>query len=40
MFPKVLDQIEEIMNKEVGTAKPDDHLVDAAKTMLARPSDV
>ena len=36
MFPKVLDQIEEIMNKEVGTAKPDDHLVDAAKTMLAR----
>ena len=36
MFPRILDQIEEIMNKEVATAKPDDHLVDAAKTMLER----
>jgi len=36
MFPKVLDQIEEIMNKEVATAKPDDLLVTAAKTMLER----
>jgi CBS domain-containing protein len=36
MFPKVLDQIEEIMNKEVATAKPDDLLVAAAKTMLER----
>jgi CBS domain-containing protein len=36
MFPKVLDQIEEIMNKEVATAKPDDVLVAAAKTMLER----
>jgi len=36
MFPKILDQIEEIMNKQVATAKPDDHLVMAAKTMLDR----
>jgi CBS domain-containing protein len=36
MFPRILDQIEEIMNKEVATAKPDDRLVDAAKTMLER----
>ena len=36
MFPRILDQIEEIMNKEVATAKPDDHLVDAAKIMLER----
>ena len=36
MFPRILDQIEENMNKEVATAKPDDHLVDAAKTMLER----
>ena len=36
MFPRILDQIEEIMNKEVATANPDDHLVDAAKTMLER----
>jgi CBS domain-containing protein len=36
MFPRILDQIEEIMNKEVATTKPDDHLVDAAKTMLER----
>jgi CBS domain-containing protein len=36
MFPKVLDQIEEIMNKEVATAKLDDHLVEAAKIMLDR----
>jgi CBS domain-containing protein len=36
MFPRILDQIEEIMNKEVTTAKPGDHLVDAAKTMLER----
>jgi CBS domain-containing protein len=36
MFPKILDQIEEIMNKEVATAKPDDPLVAAAKTMLER----
>jgi CBS domain-containing protein len=36
MFPKILDQIQEIMNKEVVTAKPDDRLVDAAKTMLER----
>jgi CBS domain-containing protein len=36
MFPRILDQIQEIMNKEVATAKPDDCLVDAAKTMLQR----
>jgi CBS domain-containing protein len=36
MFPRILDQIEEIMNKEVATAKPDDQLVNAAKTMLER----
>jgi CBS domain-containing protein len=36
MFPRILDQIEEIMNKEVATAKPDDQLVVAAKTMLER----
>jgi CBS domain-containing protein len=36
MFPRILDQIEEIMNKQVATAKPDDHLVTAAKTMLER----
>ena len=36
MFPRILDQIEEIMNKEVATAKPDDLLVTAAKTMLER----
>ena len=36
MFPRILDQIEEIMNKEVATAKADGHLVDAAKTMLER----
>jgi len=36
MFPRILDQIEEIMNKQVATAKPDDQLVTAAKTMLER----
>jgi len=36
MFPRILDQIEEIMNKEVATAKPEDPLVTAAKTMLER----
>jgi CBS domain-containing protein len=36
MFPRILDQIEEIMNKEVATAKPDDQLVNAARTMLER----
>jgi CBS domain-containing protein len=36
MFPRILDQIEEIMNKEVATAKPDDQLVNAARTMLQR----
>jgi len=36
MFPRILDQIEEIMSKQVATAKPDDHLVTAAKTMLER----
>lgn len=36
MFPRILDQIEEIMNKQVVTAKPEDHLVAAAKTMLER----
>jgi CBS domain-containing protein len=36
MFPRILDQIEEIMSKEVATAKPDDPLVTAAKTMLER----
>ena len=36
MFPRILDQIQEIMNKEVATAKPEDHLVAAAKTMLER----
>lgn len=36
MFPKILDQIEEIMNKQVATAKPDDQLVTAAKMMLER----
>ena len=36
MFPRILDQIEEIMSKEVATAKPDDYLVAAAKTMLER----
>lgn len=36
MFPRILDQIQEIMNKQVATAKPDDPLVAAAKTMLER----
>ena len=36
MFPRILDQIEEIMNKEVATAKPGDQLVNAARTMLER----
>jgi CBS domain-containing protein len=36
MFPKILDQIEEIMNKQVATATPDDPLVTAARTMLDR----
>lgn len=36
MFPRILDQIEEIMNKEVATAKSSDLLVNAAKTMLER----
>jgi CBS domain-containing protein len=36
MFPRILDQIEEIMSKQVATAKPEDHLVTAAKTMLER----
>jgi CBS domain-containing protein len=36
MFPRILDQIQEIMNKEVATTKTDDYLVDAAKTMLQR----
>ena len=36
MFPRILDQIQEIMNKQVATAKPDDALVAAAKTMLER----
>jgi CBS domain-containing protein len=36
MFPRILDQIEEIMSKEVATARSDDYLVDAAKTMLQR----
>lgn len=36
MFPRILDQIQEIMNKQVATAKRDDPLVAAAKTMLER----
>jgi len=36
MFPRILDQIEEIMNKQVATAKPEDQLVTAANTMLER----
>jgi CBS domain-containing protein len=36
MFPKILDQIEEIMNKEVATTKPDAPLVAAARMMLDR----
>jgi len=36
MFPRILDQIQEIMNKQVATAKPDDALVATAKTMLER----
>jgi len=36
MFPRILDQIQEIMNKQVATAKPDDPLVAAAKMMLER----
>jgi CBS domain-containing protein len=36
MFPRILDQIEEIMNKQVATAKPEEPLVTAAKTMLER----
>jgi CBS domain-containing protein len=36
MFPRILDQIQEIMNKQVVTAKLDDPLVAAAKTMLER----
>lgn len=36
MFPRILDQIEEIMSKQVATAKPDDPLITAAKTMLQR----
>ncbi len=36
MFPKILDQIQEIMTKEVATAGPEDLLVTAAKTMLER----
>jgi CBS domain-containing protein len=36
MFPSILDQIQEIMSKEVAKVKPDDHLIDAAKIMLQR----
>lgn len=36
MFPRILDQIEEIMNKEVAAAKSSHLLVNAAKTMLER----
>jgi len=36
MFPRILDQIEEIMNKQVATAKPEDQLITAANTMLER----
>jgi len=36
MFPKILDRVEEIMTRHVATAKPEDHLVTAAKTMLER----
>jgi CBS domain-containing protein len=36
MFPRILDQIEEIMSKQVATSTPEDHLVTAAKTMLER----
>jgi len=36
MFPRILDQIQEIMTKPVSTAKPDDLLVTAARTMLER----
>lgn len=34
MFPRILDQIQEIMTKPVITAKPDDLLVTTARTML------
>jgi CBS domain-containing protein len=36
MFPRILDQIQEIMIKPVATAKPDDLLINAAKTMLEK----
>jgi CBS domain-containing protein len=36
MFPRILDQIQEVMTKQVATAKPDDPLITAAKTMLQR----
>lgn len=36
MFPRILDEIQEIMTKPVTTAKPDDLLVSVAKIMLER----
>lgn len=36
MFPRILDQVQEIMTKPVATAKPDDALVSTAKTMLEK----
>lgn len=36
MFPRVLNHIEEIMTKPVATARPEDSLITAAKTMLER----
>lgn len=36
MFPKILDEVQEIMTRPVATTKPDDILVGAAKTMLEK----
>lgn len=36
MFPRILNQIQEIMTKPVAMANPDDPLITAAKTMFER----